>query len=80
MKTLSIVGVLAISGGAALSQEILKREPPRGVLKTGTTVLVDDGSCPRGQIKQVTGGTLGSGGTRGGGGVAQGRERRCISR
>ena len=36
--------------------EVLKREPPMGQLREGQVVLVDDGSCPAGQIKQVTGG------------------------
>jgi hypothetical protein len=34
------------------SQTVLKREPM--MMNRGTVVLVDDGSCPRGQIKQVT--------------------------
>jgi hypothetical protein len=38
------------------AQEILKSEPAAGALPAGTTVLVDDGTCPKGQIKQVTGG------------------------
>ena len=36
--------------------EVLKQEPPMGQLREGQVVLVDDGSCPAGQIKQVTGG------------------------
>jgi len=36
--------------------EVLKQEPPMGALREGQVVLVDDGSCPPGQIKQVTGG------------------------
>lgn len=31
-------------------------EPASGTLPFGQKVLVDDGSCPSGQIKQVTGG------------------------
>lgn len=38
------------------AQEIMKSEPASGALAAGTTVLVDDGTCPKGQIKQVTGG------------------------
>jgi hypothetical protein len=37
--------------------EVRKQEPPPGALRPGQTVLVDDGSCPPGQIKQVTGGS-----------------------
>lgn len=36
--------------------EALKQEPAMGQLREGQVVLVDDGSCPAGQIKQVTGG------------------------
>ena len=37
---------------------ILKEEPPIGLLPTGVKVLVDDGTCPPQQIKQVIGGNL----------------------
>jgi hypothetical protein len=43
-------------GFAVVLAEILKGEPPMGQLREGQTVLVDDGSCPVGQIKQVIGG------------------------
>jgi hypothetical protein len=45
--------VLAVT---AASAEILKREPPMGALREGQVVLVDDGTCPNGQIKRVVGG------------------------
>jgi hypothetical protein len=56
---------------AALNAQILKREPPRGALRCGKAVLVDDRTCPAGQIKQVIGG-CDDRGTR--------RPRRCIAR
>ena len=34
----------------------LKQEPAMGSLREGEVVLVDDGSCPAGQIKRVVGG------------------------
>ena len=34
----------------------LKREPAMGAMQEGEIVLVDDGSCPKGQIKRVVGG------------------------
>ncbi len=49
------LAVLAINVTAA-NAEILKREPPMGALREGQVVLVDDGSCPRGQVKRVVGG------------------------
>ncbi len=33
-------------------------EPAAGTIATGISVLVDDGTCPAGQIKQVTGGDI----------------------
>ena len=45
-----------LSIGAAQSQ-VLKSEPADGNLPTGKRVLVDDGTCPAGQIKEVTGGS-----------------------
>ena len=47
---------LLVSIGAAQSQ-VLKNEPAAGNLPLGKKVLVDDGTCPAGQIKQVTGGS-----------------------
>ena len=53
-------GLLAIAslgiGTCGVSAAVLKQEPGPGKLRVGQTVLVDDGSCPPGQIKQVTGG------------------------
>jgi hypothetical protein len=50
-----LLAILAITVTAA-NAEILKREPPMGALREGQVVLVDDGSCPSGQIKRVVGG------------------------
>ena len=36
---------------------VLKSEPGEGQLRPGQRVLVDDGSCPAGQIKEVVGGS-----------------------
>jgi len=57
LSTFAVVFVLAAIAvpGQSLA-EMLKREPPMGALREGQVVLVDDGSCPAGQVKQVTGG------------------------
>ena len=47
---------LLLSMGMAQSQ-VLKNEPAEGNLPSGKRVLVDDGTCPAGQIKEVTGGS-----------------------
>jgi hypothetical protein len=62
----ALVFAIAVSATArpALA-EVLKEEPPMGQLREGQTVLVDDGSCPAGQIKQVIGGNdVKAGGTK----------------
>jgi hypothetical protein len=59
--------VLVVSSGmmAPAVAEVLKQEPPMGQLREGQTVLVDDGTCPQGQIKQVIGGNhVKAGGTK----------------
>jgi hypothetical protein len=40
------------AGGSCNAQTVLKQEPT--MMNRGAVVLVDDGSCPRGQIKQVS--------------------------
>jgi hypothetical protein len=49
--------VAAVLTGAQTAPRLLATEPGRGELREGETVLVDDGSCPRGQIKLVVGGS-----------------------
>ena len=72
------ISAMAIYSGAADAQ-VLKKEPPRGELRCGSKVLVDDGTCPQGQIKEITGGcNLSAGGGGSGGGPP--RQRRCINR
>ena len=51
--------------------QILKVEPPVGQLPAGTKVLIDDGSCPAGKIKQVIGGNVT---------IGQARIRSCVPR
>ena len=46
----------AAASQAAMAQTILKAEPAPGALRHGHVVLVDDGSCPAGQIKLVSAG------------------------
>jgi len=48
---------------------ILKTEPPVGQLPAGTKVLIDDGSCPAGKIKQIVGGDVT---------IGQARIRSCV--
>lgn len=59
----------------AYAQQILKKEPERGQLRDGETVYVDDGSCPKGQIKAVT-----AGANMSGSGTGRKRQKTCIKR
>ena len=52
---ISLATAALIIATAAQSQ-VLKNEPTEGQLGQGKRVLVDDGTCPAGQIKEVTGG------------------------
>ena len=68
--------MLASAMSPSLAQAVLKQEPAMGALKEGQRVLVDDGSCGPGQIKEVIGGNhVKVGGTKN---IV--RERRCIPR
>lgn len=37
--------------------EYLKEEPPKGSVAHGKVVYVDDGTCPKGEVKEITGGS-----------------------
>ncbi|MEL6235494.1 MAG: DUF6719 family protein [Pseudomonadota bacterium] len=41
---------------AACAPTILTEDPKPGEIPHNETVLVDDGSCPPGQVKELTGG------------------------
>jgi hypothetical protein len=51
-----ISGLLAISIVGSAFAATVKQEPPLGAMREGQVLLVDDGSCPAGQIKRVVGG------------------------
>ena len=64
LVALAFAITMSATARPALAQ-VLKEEPPMGQLREGQTVLVDDGSCPAGQIKQVIGGNhVKAGGTK----------------
>lgn len=62
---------------AADPPPILTKAPARGTLREGQRVLVDDRSCPAGQLREIIGGS--NAGQRGGGSAAP-RRSRCIPR
>jgi hypothetical protein len=57
IKTIGFILALLVTSVASVSSATtLKQEPPMGAMREGQVVLVDDGSCPSGQIKRVVGG------------------------
>ena len=63
---MTCLAALTISGGVTACMtgpvglggpRVLAQAPPDATLRPGEVVLVDDGSCPAGQIKQVIGGS-----------------------
>jgi hypothetical protein len=75
MNRLSLAALITLMmTGDVLAARILKTEPPMGALKEGQVVLVDDGSCPAGQIKRVVGGNH----VKAGGWKNIERQRSCI--
>jgi hypothetical protein len=51
--SIALIAVLA-AGGVCSAQVVVKKEPMEGQLRTGATVLVDDGTCGQGKIKLIT--------------------------
>jgi hypothetical protein len=56
LMSVFLLTVVASLAGLPAAAEVLKHEPPMGALTRGQRVLVDDGTCPPGQIKEVVGG------------------------
>jgi hypothetical protein len=48
----------AIAPATSVGAEYLKTAPKDGAVPRGKVVSVDDGECPPGEIKEVTGGSL----------------------
>ena len=69
---LAAVATLALAVPAAAQVQIYPREQDIPDVRLGQHVQVDDGSCPAGQIKEVTGTTLTSSGVT--------RVRKCVPR
>ncbi|KJC56519.1 hypothetical protein UP10_33895 [Bradyrhizobium sp. LTSPM299] len=77
------LGISLAAGGVCRAQfeapgrlghaPVVNEEPPEGKMAPGMVLLVDDGSCGKGRVKQVTGGEIA-------GFDARPRTRRCIPR
>ena len=51
-----ITGFVLVAPMTGTSAQVLKREPAMGALREGQRVLVDDGTCGAGRVKEVIGG------------------------
>lgn len=71
-----VSGFLPLVVFSAASATTLKQEPAMGAMHEGQVVLVDDGSCPAGQIKRVVGGNH----TKAGGTKQTIRTSSCVPR
>jgi hypothetical protein len=73
MKTVGSIALALFlaSSGFCNAQMVVEQEPGEGKMQPGQVVLVDDGTCGKGKIKEVTGGELGAMNPRP-------RTRRCI--
>jgi uncharacterized protein DUF6719 len=69
---IALLGGLALSTEAWAQQTIVSREQDIVDLKLGQRVMVDDGSCPAGQIKVVQGAQMTTSGVQ--------RTRKCVPR
>ena len=64
IRSLAPVLALCVAATVGAAPMILKQEPAKGVLRVGEVVYVDDGSCPAGEVKKITGGNQKAGKTR----------------
>ena len=62
MKQIVRMGALALllAASSTSDAQVLKQEPFEGKMVPGSVILVDDGTCGKGKIKQVTGGEIGA--------------------
>jgi hypothetical protein len=51
---------LLLAANSSNAQMVVKQEPFDGQMVPGQVILVDDGTCGKGKIKQVTGGEIGA--------------------
>ncbi|MGQ0683258.1 DUF6719 family protein [Bradyrhizobium sp.] len=69
---LALLGGLAFCTEAWAQQTIVSREQDIADLRLGQRVMVDDGSCPTGQIKEIKGAQMTTSGVM--------RTRKCVPR
>ena len=71
-KALALATLALLASAAAAHAEIVSREQDIVDLRLGQKIMVDDGSCPAGQIKEVMGTQMTTSGVL--------RTRKCVPR
>ncbi|MBB5051305.1 hypothetical protein HNQ36_001259 [Afipia massiliensis] len=71
-RTLLLAAVLSLAATASARADIVGREADITNLRLGQKIYVDDGSCPSGQIKEVSGLRLTAAGVE--------ASRKCVDR
>jgi hypothetical protein len=69
---IAIVMLMLSAASASAATVAVSHEPPEGILLLGQRIRVDDGTCPAGQVKEVTGARLTEQGVM--------RKRVCVKR
>jgi hypothetical protein len=69
---LALAAIAMLASAGVARAEIVAREQDIAELRLGQRILVDDGSCPAGQIKEVAGSQMTTSGVL--------RTRKCIPR
>jgi hypothetical protein len=54
----AVATALFLCATAVFGQPVLKSEPPIGSVPEGKRILIDDGSCSAGKIKEIIGGNV----------------------
>jgi len=52
-----MAALFAIAPAALAAPDVLKEVPKDGTIARGKVVYADDGKCPKGEIKEITGGS-----------------------
>lgn len=65
------IACLTLILASCTTRDTYSEEPPVGTLKVGEVILVDDGSCPQGQVLEVTAGNRA---------LLLDRKRRCVEK
>ena len=58
LNLLTLMLVMSVVISSCTQNQYLKEDPPPGSLRYEQVVFVDDGTCPSGEVKKLTGGNM----------------------